>query len=442
MICVLFLECSRMSTTLPIWSFPNKNRLTQPLQKLAAILMLFGLLTILLPRGCINTAVVGGMILVLLAGDWKQNLQLIWQSRVAMLMLLLAAMFYISVLYTAAQIHDGLNLAHKYLWLAYPVVLLPVFVHSFSKKLWFEAALLCFTLGVLAVCLRGISDAILGTNLHHWIAIDGKIRFGPSISIAAFISLHQAFVNQRLRWLYTIIFIIITYALLAALSTRTGYVCFVVAMLLFLVQRHSLKVIIAGAVLMVMAVLLAYYFSPDFHQGVHELIWGVYQMLHGNEGSSSGERINMIHSGLIIWQHSPLFGFGTGSYGTVYHHYITSNPNYHLVPIDTGPIVGANSYIEHITNPHNEFMATLVQLGLAGIGLLVGLLIECWIQSCQLPKTQGDIGQAIVLVFIVASFTSAILYTDKRYCFVMLIGLVFFSIKHFTAPQHSTHIKR
>ncbi len=428
-----------MQATLPLWSLTRENRLTQPLRKLAAVFILFGFLTILLPRGFINTAVVGGMILVLLAGDWKHNLQLIWHSRVAKLMLLLAAMFYVGALYSAAPIHDGLNLAHKYLWLAYPVVLLPVFVHYFSERCWFEAALLCFTIGVLVVCLVGMSDTFFATNLHHLIAIDGKIRFGPAVSIAAFICIHQAFINQRLRWFYAVSFVIIAYALLAALSTRTGYVCFVVAMLLFLLQRRSLKVMVAGVVLILVGVALAYSFSQEFHVGVNHLIWSMHLMQHGNEGSSSGERINMIRSGLIIWQHSPLFGFGTGSYGTVYNHYITSNPHYHLVPIDTGPIVGPNSFIEHITNPHNGFMVTLVQLGLVGIGLLVGLLIECWMQSRNLPKLHGYIGQAIVLVFVVASFTGAMLYTDKRYFFVMLIGLVFFSVKHLTTSQPGTH---
>ena len=431
-----------MQSAFPYWSLGRSNRLTQPLQKLAAVFILFGFLTVLLPRGFINSAVVGAMILVLLAGDWQHNLQLIWHSRVAKLMLLLAAMFYVGALYTAAPLHDGLNLAHKYLWLAYPVVLLPVFTHYFSERRWFEAALLCFTAGVLIISIVGIIDATLGTDLHHLIAIDGKLRFGPAVSIAAFICIHQAFSHQRLRWFYAISFVVISYSLLAALSTRTGYVCFMVAMLLFLVQKRSLKVMITGAILVGLGVVLAYCFSHGFRTGVNNLLWAANLMLHhGNEGSSSGERINMIRSGLIIWQHSPLFGFGTGSYGTVYHHYITSNPHYHLVPIDTGPIVGPNSFIEHITNPHNEFMVTLVQLGLVGIGLLLGLLIECWMQSLQLTKPQGYIGQAIVLVFVVASFTGAMLYTDKRYFFVMLIGLVFFSVKTFTTPHANAHNK-
>ena len=175
---------------------------------------------------------------------------------------------------------------------------------------------------------------------------------------------------------------------------------------------------------------IAYLVSPSFKAGIGQAAQASSQISqHGNVGSSSGVRVLLVKSSLELWSHRPIFGFGTGSYGTA-HNKIFHAPNsghqfiyWNHIP----PHVNLNKpvVIYSVTNPHNEFMLVLVQLGAVGLLVFLVLLATVFIKSFSLPRPQREIAQALVIIFAASCFTGSLLFTNLRFYFIIMVALLF-----------------
>ena len=416
---------------LPCFSVFSEHRYTSLLLQIAAYPLLLSFLFTMWPRAWINIAVWTSIILVVFSGNWIDVIKKILRNPVSLLALILGALFWVGIFYSIAPMASAIDIARKYSWLFYPVILLPVFQAYFSNQKWQHVAYFLFICGVLSIAIISIVDSWFGWNLQSFIINSGKFRFGPSLSFGAFLALQLFGTKGKSRYFkvfYLMAFIIVTYSIFFILTTRTGYICYYLLALTYVFQNFSYRSLVYAAVFLFGLSYFAYIFSlatpPSFKYEMNLLGEAAVEMVQGSLVSSPGDRVVMAVNGAEIFKSHPVWGYGTGSYGRAYLLMKKKNELQNKKEFSLGH---EQIPFTDVTNPHNEYTMIAVQLG--GVGLLVFLswLAAMFLKSFQLLNLQRKLAQGLVLVFVGSCFGGALLYTDERFYFVMLSGLFFFS---------------
>lgn len=394
------------------------------LLKIAGLLVLIAFFSIFYPRGYITTA--GGIAIVLgiVATGSLTQLHAYRHHWPMWFALLLAAMFYIGSLYSVLPLAEASQTADKYLWLVYTILLIPVWSVRFNKPAWQTYAYYAFLLGCVTVAVASTLRFYNLPNYSYLFVDEGFVRDESIMPFAAFLALQMVADSPRARCLPLIIFSFLSFEILYISHQRTSYIAYFLLLILFIIQRFNcinLKQWILTAGLMALGAIAVYHYSPTFNNGLQNLVSDAQQYNVGNYYTSSGDRAIMAKYSLKIWQQHPLFGAGTGSYGTAYN--ALQGPDvFECSGTGTCDMRGG------VTHPHNEFAFIAAQLGSVGLILFVGLLLSLWAYSYRLPQLQRYLLQGLVLGFAFGCCTGDLLLNDKtRYWFVTFMGLLSFS---------------
>lgn len=286
--------------------------------------------------------------------------------------------------------------------------LIPLFVIAFNqletkKYAWF-ALLVSIIITLVVSYFYALGIPISGKATSNAPAFKNYITQSIMIIFAAYALILFAFLNQKYR--YPALFL----AMLALFDTlflsfgRTGYILFFILMLLLLWQIFKIRGLISGIILATIIAVGLYYFSPTLQ---HRLIAGFndiekYEQGHP-ENTSLGMRLEYYKYSWELFQQSPLFGKGTGSFEKEYTK-ISPRPT---------------------SNPHNEYLMIGTQWGLIGVILFVGILVSLWKMANILPLLEGYLAQGLALTMgSICLFNSALLDFTEAHLFAWLIGLL------------------
>ena len=176
------------------------------------------------------------MSFMILAGNWKNNIRNIVNNPVAISMILLTIVFWLGTTYSIADSHKALHMAKHYSWLIYPVVLFPLFYKFFNPGSRHHLlALNLFILAALSISIIAILELWFGWQLNFLVTHSKKLEFGPPLAFAGFIAAHLCRHARSVKFKIVLLFelIIISYGLLFAMSSRTGFICyFILAVLM------------------------------------------------------------------------------------------------------------------------------------------------------------------------------------------------------------------
>ena len=362
------------------------------------------LLGLVLP---ISTAATNGLtFLIFLIWLFNGNLRLVIlkQQPVALWSMSLFFLMIIGFLYTSSSWKESINIFFKY----QELFLLPLFMIAFSqlknkKYAWF-ALLVSIVITLIVSYFYFLGVPISGKATSNAPAFKNYITQSIMMVFAAYILILFAFLNQKYRYPALFLAILALFDTLFLSFGRTGYILFFILMLLLLWQLFKIRGLISGAVLAVIIAIGLYHFSPTLQ---HRLIVGFndiekYEQGHP-ENTSLGIRLEYYKYSWKLFQQSPLFGTGTGSFEKEYTK---------IAPRLT-------------SNPHNEYLLIGTQWGLIGIILFVGMLLSLWKMAKFLPLFEGYVAQGLALTMAsICLVNSALLDFTEAHLFAWLVGLL------------------
>jgi O-antigen ligase len=194
---------------------------------------------------------------------------------------------------------------------------------------------------------------------------------------------------------------------------RIGQVVLIALLVYFAFSFRDIRAIATAGVLIAAGGAVAYVVpGSTLHKRSGE---AVAEALEWNSGarpgrpSSIGYRLDYYRTSASIIAQHPFFGVGTGGFPAAYEQAVSGTP------------------LKPTRNPHNEYLLRAVELGAAGVILLLALFAVVWRQASRLA-TRGAtvIARGLVITVAVAGIASSPLADHtETLLFVWLVGVLF-----------------
>lgn len=376
------------------------------------------------------------ILLAALAGHYRAVWQTIAQNAVARASAVLFAALVLGLAYGNTPLKEAASILGKYIDLAF-VPLLMVAARDANTR---HRAASCFLAIMLVTALLSwlVGLRILPVAEWMWAGCtpDNPAIFRSSITqnilmvYAAYLLALRAreSVTPNARWLTVGMAVLAASNVLFMVQGKTGYLILLALLVYFVRQwmarrRHASnagwKKTAGMGLLALMLVIGIYQISPRLQERVDEMVTDikVWQPNAGNE-TSTGERLDFYYNTIELVKQHPLLGVGTGGFAAAYAQQVRG----------TG--------VEPTRNPHNEYLMIMVQLGVAGLALLLYLFYTQWRATARLPSLfEQDAAHGLVLtITITALFNSPLLDHTEGLFFAFMSAMLFTKLD--TRKQH------
>jgi O-antigen ligase len=363
------------------------------------------------------------LIFTLLAGNLKESILLIWRNPISRAGLLLFALLSLSLIWTIADnTTEGLKVLKKYNELWYIALLLPLFSSQVRRNIGINAFL-----GSMAIVLIGvylmyfeiilpISWTIKGHPQSF--TVDGgfasHVITNILMAFAMFISAHKSILTKSLwRILYIVFFVFSFYYVLFISTGTSGQILAISLLLLFIVQHTGVRAALLIPVLLVFIVLLALKSETNSIRFAIDKIGVRYHHLISTDTAGNNTRPRIFIHALKLIPHKPFIGSGVGSYENSFR--IHEPEFYNVTTISK-------------KNPHNEFLMISVQLGAAGLFLLLFLFYKQAACSDKIKDREHKyIAQGLVIFIIIGCMGNSMILDSREGHFWAFFSALLFS---------------
>jgi len=360
---------------------------------------------------------------------WLPTWQAVQRHPVARASVALFAVLLIGCAYGTTPLKEAGNILGKYVDLAFIPLLLVIF-KDIKLRLRAERLFLLAMIVTLSVSwLVGLH--ILGKDFCMW---DGCEADNPSIfrsritqnimmAYTAYLLVLRAREagSNKARWLFTGLAVLAGGNVLFMVSGKTGYLIVLALLTYFAWITLARRLHIrgrsigwregAGIGLLTLALVLGtYQVSPRLHERVDEMVTEsqTWQPNIHNK-TSTGERQEFYYNTFALVKQHPLLGVGTGGFPAAYAQQVQGKD------------------VTLTRNPHNEYLLVTVQVGVAGLVLLLYLFYTQWRHAAELPGTfEQDAARGLVLTIAITSlFNSPLLDHTEGLFFAFMSALLF-----------------
>jgi O-antigen ligase len=383
-------------------------------QQLAKILVFGSIFFLMLAIPAVKICLLLAVICSLLAGQWRQKLQILSKNPVVILGLILVLLLTIGIFYSEASWRSAFNVWNKYLKILYLIFFLPLFLEPRSRRL----ALYALIAGVI------ISEGF--TYLHHFHIMEFGISerehwlFVNDID-ASFVVAYVCYVlanfivdEKKYRWLFIALFVFCCFDLLFLNQERTGYFVFLSLAIVFLWQRLSWKGLLSAVIVIPLVIAGLYLSSGKFHTRIGQIFENIDDYQKGYETTSIGLRLAFAKYSFKIIKEHPIFGAGTGSFEELYQAL-------------NGPKLDEQTWPTH---PHNEYILMLLQIGIVGLLVFLAWVVAQFLQSRRLLAFERFLLQGLIIGFLVLSFCNASLFVRPAGLLYVLLLAVLLSAEY------------
>lgn len=191
---------------------------------------------------------------------------------------------------------------------------------------------------------------------------------------------------------------------------RTGYLVIFSTVLYFFINKFRSKGIYIGVIAVGFLSVFLYYFSNNFQSRVD---LGVAELMSWNPNipsdTSIGLRLEFIYQSLQIAREHMFFGVGVGNFGPTYATHIL------------------NSGMVASSNPHNQYLLFLVEVGLVGLTAFLYLNFICWKYSKKLSPFWMHATRIVLLSYGVANLFNSFLFDFSESLFFSAFMALAFS---------------
>lgn len=205
---------------------------------------------------------------------------------------------------------------------------------------------------------------------------------------------------------------------------RTGYLVILVAMIYFMLDKYKYRGLMYASLLFGLAVVLMTYvpstLQSRLNQGLNEILfWNSSQA----SATSMGMRLEFISNSIGLAVNNLFWGTGVGSFPEVYSNFI------------------AGKGMVESSNPHNQYMLYLVEIGLFGLVGFIGFNYICWRMSMQLSTFWKHATRIVLLSYGVANIFNSFLFDfAESLFFSVFMALAFSELLSKKDCRHSANL--
>jgi len=344
-----------------------------------------------------------------LSGRFFRHFDSLKQSTVVWCALWIVLLVAIAMLWSIAPWDTRLSALHKYSKLLY----IPLLLAVGNDPKWRDRTILAFLSGMLIVVILSVLKAWfglpIGRNPNPAFIFYTHIETSFLVSFATYLLALYAWKKPQWRLPCLLLIVLFTYQEFFINDGRTGWMAYLILLLLFSVQRFRWKGLLWGVTAAAVLSISFYYGSPTFPAILKRSVQDIQQYQAGQVQTSLGYRLSFDSLSWHLFEKKPILGYGAGSFATAYQ--------------QMGGVPGWGV----LQTPHNEYLMVLVEFGAVGLLSLLLLFYIQWRLSFRLGEMKY-FAQGLILVFIVSAFYNAFLYLSVSGHFYVLFTALFFSI--------------
>jgi len=352
----------------------------------------------------------------LVSGNWRARYEIVRANPIALAALAYLAMMVLGLAWSPDRWHDGLVYLKKYSDLLLIPILVTVFVDPADRRRGLLALALAIALTLLMSLALSIGvlptggiitgDAANPTVFKRHITQNILMAFGCLL----FAEFGRVAGHTRVRLLWYGLAVLAAFDVVFLVWGRTGYLVLAALAVLYLYTRFRWRGMLTAVILVAAGFVGAYELSPSFHERVSGGVTEA-NRFHPGEAGVGGvrERLEFYRNTLVLIREHPVLGVGTGGFVRAY----------------AEKVVGTE--VAPTRNPHNQYLLTTAEVGLAGLALLLFLFAQQWRYAARLADEQSrTLARALLLTIMIGSlFNSLLIDHVESLLFAWLSGLLF-----------------
>ncbi len=340
-----------------------------------------------------------------LSGQFTRLPETLKSSPVTLVATLLFLYFIIGLLYSPAELSDGLSNLKKYRELIYFPILVSFLQGNYKAQINAENAFVSGCIVLLLVSF-GMSFSLIPSD-RYGDSLVYHITHSFFMAILTFWAAHRTADSRQYRyfWLVVAIAALVNIGFIA--PGRIGMLVIVFLAALFCIQRFSFKMQITGFLLVSTICGALYFSSNNISTRINEAVAEVQTYEPGSSRTSMGMRFDWYRDCLTLIDKRPVFGHGTGGFAVAHDELIK------------------NSTTQPTDNPHNEYLFITTQLGLVGLFLFLLLLGMQLLCSVKLPKPDIWLLQGVVVSMGAGCLFNSFLYDSQQGHYFVFLTCIF-----------------
>ena len=374
--------------------------------------------------GVANTLLALTLLFWFLGGECRVRWQGAINNPITKPALLMFGLVLMGALYSLAPLDAVLQALNKYSkFLMIPVVLSLLMEASWRQRCWnaFALAMIVTLASTYAGLWVHVPWAIASTpsdwGSDHTVFKD---YIAQGLMMSTFVVLALSRSSTATRGLIKVGWLAL--ALAAGVSVlflsngRTGYLAIVAALVVYagVVSPRNWRLGAAGLTTLLLALLL--FLSPTAQQRLKAIYTEAQTQLNTSEDLKQLDASTSIGARLTMWAFSveqikerPLFGAGTGAYGTLARAACGEHPSCAVVTV----------------HPHNQFLFFAVELGILGLLAYVFYLFSAARFANHLPLTQRALLLSFLAIMVVDSLVHGALWLAvENHLFTFVLALL------------------
>ncbi len=346
-----------------------------------------------------------------LEGAFKQRLREIGTNPVCLAVLFYLGLMVIGLLWSR-KLGNGLAAIDAQV----KILMLPLFLTAVRHEHRWR---------YLGAFIAGVTVIMLSTYLarfglfqyadvtpQHLTKKTSHVFYNPMLAFAIYLLLHQLRWGGIRGWRRGLLFGLVGMMVINMFITegRTGQLVFFVLMGLLFVQcfpRNILKASVVAIAALPVLLVSTYHGSSVFRERIDQARQEIAEF-KTNPHTSVGQRLQYWKNSWWIIERHPWFGVGTGDF----------HAHYAWVNLLVSP------WMPYTVNPHNQYILTMVQLGILGLVSLLALFAVHLHQAWRLVDGWGRIRVAFALFFLVIMVTESYLVIVETSFLFALVGAV------------------
>lgn len=346
---------------------------------------------------------------ILLSTSYRQILPEIFKSSWAKASIILFGLALFACIWSPASNHERFLIVEKYSKLLY----LPILVAGFSDKKTRYAGLYAFIMAMVFTAVLAslkFHGYLQGLNIHPDHIFRNHIMVGSMAAFAAYLCALLLYRQSGwIRLLYGFMFLLLTYQEFFINEGRTGYVIYLLLMMLLILQICSWRQAIAGCLIICALAAIGYTQTPLMKERVNLVLEDLERYQKNEEKNTpTGYRLQFHDYAHQLFNRKPILGNGTGSFT---YQFRVENP------------VPAWGIGHTLLEPHSQYWLIAAEFGLVGVGALAFLVLSLIHASWRL-RAMRPIAFAVLIPFLLGNLSdSLLLYSGSGYFFILFMAL-------------------
>ena len=330
--------------------------------------------------------------------------------------LVLYAMVSLGVIYSVAPLSESLDM-----WGSWrKLLLVPLAASVYTDYLWKQKLVNIFIGISTLAALVASASYIFNFRIHKFpvgIVVDNHATQGMLFSVALFACLVllrfplSSKTNILTNWVIKLSTIVLTLNILFMTPGRSGYLAFVVLIMVFIffgIQKKLKIIMLVLAPLIILSLLLA---SPVARNRL-------FQGIDESQNYEQSPKFTSIGIRIVMWKNTvqllknfehPIMGYGTSGFETSYKKQVDWQKGWQGEPVG---------------DPHNQYLRILVEYGFVGLILFLLFIFSLFKQNIRGPFY--ILGVGVLLAWCATSMFSAhfTVFAEGRFLMIWCSALL------------------